>query len=591
MDIVTLLLAKEYADQLIRGKGAIAGKSAYEIAQENGYTGSVTEWLQSLKGEPGPAGSSSAAIEHKKGDYDIEKITVLDDNGEPIRDKNGEYINIIDYISNIVANPENTKILKGHAKEDVANMTYGWNLGNTFDATLTLKASDPKALTRIDTDEECPYYETLWGAHRPTEQIFDLLKESGFNIVRIPITWSHHVYDDEDFTISKKWLERIKEVVKWVVDRDMYCIINTHHDSNNYNEQIGQNQLLLTHWLHCEPSEIEVINKRFIKLWKNIAEEFKDFGDKLIFEPFNEVQSKARNWKQPTLEEYRAFNILQQSFIDTVRDSGGNNSTRTLSCQTYAGFIADQKYLEPPVDTIKNGIIWQVHDYSRYFNQELDLSNYKYFTERNMPVIVGEFGTKPAHLPFEIRLMHLQNFIARTKAMGIKCIWWDDDGGYEIMNRANATWYDNKYVESFQEGYKGKAIETTYLSEQEINNAEDYSYKIISEDSASQGTLIDYDNGAITNTEAIPVTGKYVYVNLPKANGYRLKCVALYDDNDKCLSVVSTSLTDTTMMVVEIGKATKVRYSIYNPWGKVEKNKFDDSLKDKKDLSITVKTF
>jgi hypothetical protein len=121
MDVVTLLLAKEYADQLVRGKGAIAGKSAYEIAQENGYTGSVTEWLQSLKGEPGPAGSAVPAIEHKKGDYDIEKITVLDDNGEPIRDENGEYINIIDYISNIVTNPENTKILKGGKKVTSVN--------------------------------------------------------------------------------------------------------------------------------------------------------------------------------------------------------------------------------------------------------------------------------------------------------------------------------------------------------------------------------------------------------------------------------------------------------------------------------------
>ena len=34
----------------------LSGKSAYQLAQENGYSGSLQDWLDSLKGDPGPTG-------------------------------------------------------------------------------------------------------------------------------------------------------------------------------------------------------------------------------------------------------------------------------------------------------------------------------------------------------------------------------------------------------------------------------------------------------------------------------------------------------------------------------------------------------
>ena len=39
------------------GEAGTDGKSAYELAQADGYTGTLTEWLASLKGEQGPAGA------------------------------------------------------------------------------------------------------------------------------------------------------------------------------------------------------------------------------------------------------------------------------------------------------------------------------------------------------------------------------------------------------------------------------------------------------------------------------------------------------------------------------------------------------
>lgn len=53
MDIITLTLAKKYVDKVLNGAGALQGKSAYEVAVDNGYVGTAKEWLEGLKGLPG----------------------------------------------------------------------------------------------------------------------------------------------------------------------------------------------------------------------------------------------------------------------------------------------------------------------------------------------------------------------------------------------------------------------------------------------------------------------------------------------------------------------------------------------------------
>ena len=50
MDIVSYILAKKYVENSLAGAGALKGKSAYEIAQDNGFTGSEADWLKSLRG-------------------------------------------------------------------------------------------------------------------------------------------------------------------------------------------------------------------------------------------------------------------------------------------------------------------------------------------------------------------------------------------------------------------------------------------------------------------------------------------------------------------------------------------------------------
>lgn len=487
----------------------------------------------------------------------------------------------------------NNQPLVGTAKETVEAITYGWNLGNTMDATVTLTSSDPKALTRIDTDEECPYYETCWGQPRPREELFDLLKTAGFNAVRIPITWAQHIYDDDEYTMSTKWVPRIKEIVQWCIDRDMYVIINTHHDDADYKEKVGQGYLVLTGWLDCDPETIDIVNKQFAKIWTNIANEFKDFDNHLIFESFNELMTHQRNWLPATLEEYRALNILNQTFVDVIRDTGGNNATRTLCCQTYMGSRINNEYLEPPVDTIENGIIWQVHDYSSNFDQYLDLTPYEFFTSKNMPFIIGEFGTRST-MDQDLRRKHIQNFVARFKEIGGKCFWWDDGGSFQLMDRTNLNWFDPTMITNLQKGNQGIVVTTDYIIDEQLNGASNYLFKSLGETSANKGEIVNYitNRGSFVNKTPIDISNaEYFTVSISAKDaggGMNLRSVAIYDENGVCQKIVAPIGSPTYTIKTE-GCAT-ARFCFYNPYGWRSLQNIDEYFKNG-DLTVTIRTF
>ena len=71
-----VLSYQEWLDS-VRGAAGEDGKSAYEIAVENGFEGTEEEWLASLKGQDGEDGKDGAAGEKgDKGDKEIGRAHV-----------------------------------------------------------------------------------------------------------------------------------------------------------------------------------------------------------------------------------------------------------------------------------------------------------------------------------------------------------------------------------------------------------------------------------------------------------------------------------------------------------------------------------
>ncbi len=108
------------------------------------------------------------------------------------------------------------------AESTVGAINAGWNLGNSLDSF--------GEWIGIYTSGKPSDYETAWGNPVTNEKLITAIKNAGFNAVRVPVTWAEHI--DNSGNIDKVWLDRVQEVVDYVISQDMYCVVNVHHDAD-----------------------------------------------------------------------------------------------------------------------------------------------------------------------------------------------------------------------------------------------------------------------------------------------------------------------------------------------------------------------
>ena len=187
----------------------------------------------------------------------------------------------------------------------VANLKMGYNLGNTLDANPWGDWWDPTTKTVND-------WETSWGQPTTTQEIIDAIASKGFNIIRIPVTWYPHM--DANDNVKEEWMARVEEVVNYVLKAGCYCILNQQHDNGAGNGRTDGGA-----WLYADIDDYPALTVRYQKLWKQIAERFKNYDGKLIFESFNEILNKSYSWTSPSSVSdgaYQAINKLQQDFVN-----------------------------------------------------------------------------------------------------------------------------------------------------------------------------------------------------------------------------------------------------------------------------------
>ena len=320
--------------------------------------------------------------------------------------------------------PEKTSIET--AKEAVSKMGAGYNIGNTFDS----------AASWLPSNASVKQHETAWGNPQVTKKFVEGIAKAGFKSVRLPVTWGYNA--DSKGNVRKEWLDRVQEVVDWIIDNDMYVIINVHHDTGTDG------------WIHASESSYKNSKDRFANIWKCIAERFKDYGEKLIFECFNETLNDANDWGSTKKEDADVILKYEQLFVDTVRKTGGKNAERNLVVSTYAassgaGVI---NAFRIPDDTVDGHMIMEVHNYDpagfvrnvapwttvrKTWGTEQDKRDIDNFMKTlsdkaaklGIPAIVGEFGSENKNNESD-RAAHAAYFVKAAAAKGIAVFWWDN---------------------------------------------------------------------------------------------------------------------------------------------------------------------
>lgn len=319
------------------------------------------------------------------------------------------------------------------AVDAVKNMRVGLNIGNTLDANGSwITGTQPSD------------FETAWGNPVITHELIQTIKAGGFNAIRLPVTWYQHL--DVNNRVNEAWMNRVEEVVNYILEEGMYCIVNVHHDTGASDEA----------WLCADLNNYDAISTKFAVLWAQIAERFADYGDKLLFEGYNEMLDAKHSWSNTDADGYNAHNQLAQLFVNTVRATGGKNASRNLIVCTYS---ADPN--EPtisnflfPDDVSLNHLIAEVHVYAPgYFTspvegteppvwtsegeKELDkvlkgLNNR--FTSQGIPLIIGEFGAQDKASEAE-QVKYAEYFVRAATQQNIATFWW-----FDLLDRTTYQW-------------------------------------------------------------------------------------------------------------------------------------------------------
>ena len=366
------------------------------------------------------------------------------------------------------------------ATDAVKNMGVGWNLGNTLDATKWGQSQGwnwPSVTA----------HENEWGQPTTKPELLKMMKEAGFGAIRVPVTWFQEM--DSNGKVKAEWMKRVHEVVDYVINNGMYCILNVHHDTGE-----GED-----HWLYANTTCYNNVKDTYQYLWQQIAAEFKDYDQKLLFESYNEMLDKYGSWnyamynrtggydETEAKDAYNAINQFAQLFVNTVRSSGGNNDKRNLVVNTYGACCGGKwgtnelpmeplKQMKLPTDMTTGHLIFQVHSYPGLKSNNLSsiktqvttmMSDLKtVLAAKGAPVIIGEWGTlnddsdvnyannKTNYLDF------CKHFVTEAKKNDIATFYWMglSDGVY----RSEVVFSQPDLAETITKAYHGSSFEGKY---------------------------------------------------------------------------------------------------------------------------------
>ena len=344
------------------------------------------------------------------------------------------------------------------AKDAVKNMGVGWNLGNTLDA-VNWEGADGWNWSSPSEHEQG------WGQPVTKPELMKMMKEAGIGAIRVPVTWFQEM--DADGKVNDAFMKRVHEVVDYVIDNGMYCIINVHHDTGDHD----------LHWLVADGSVYSSVKAKYEYLWEQIATEFKDYDHHLLFESYNEMLDSKNTWNEPSdkTDGYNAINNYAKSFVNAVRATGGNNAERNLVINTYSASNspAAMKALELPEES--GHIIFQIHNYPDWQSEShaRELVDYLINTiktnlmSKGAPVIVGEYSTFCVwperdwyYENREVALYAMDYFIKKTKEEGIGTFYWM--GLSDGMARNEPYFNQPDLVETITKAYHGDDFEGIY---------------------------------------------------------------------------------------------------------------------------------
>lgn len=461
----------------------------------------------------------------------------------------------------------------------VKNMGVGWNLGNTLDA---FNQSITDVSSSAYWGQQGLESENYWGQPTTKPELMAMMKNAGFSAIRVPVTWFNHM--DSEGNVDAAWMARVKEVVDCVLEQGLYCIINVHHDT-------GANSDEAKHWLHASGTSYTSNKNRYENLWRQIATQFKDYGEKLLFESYNEMLDDYSSWcfasfatssnynSSVATDAYNAINNYAQSFVNVVRGTGGNNAKRNLIVNTYgacSGGGTWNSHLQDPLKQMKkptgesNHIIFEVHSYPSISNlsnaknevDEMFSSINQHLVSKGAPVIIGEWGTSNVDNGSDYNnnranmILFLDYFVKKAKEFNYATFYWM--GLSDGSSRSLPVFNQPDLAEAIVKAYHGNTDGYVYPTRGDYETVYDVTFN-------NQWSELNLINGSISTSiytglelelEEKPATGAFQFKAYPSTI---TQPIATAKSTFMFTSAMGSTINRITLQSCQAGNSTVVK--------------------------------
>lgn len=353
--------------------------------------------------------------------------------------------------------PPDTSGMESTASQIASNIKIGFNIGNTLEATGGKS-------------------ETWWGNPKITREFVAFVKQAGFSAIRLPVSWDQYA-NPATAEIDPNWLNRVKEVVQYCVDNNLYVIVNIHWDGG---------------WLenNVVPAQQVQNNAKQKAYWEQIATRLAEFDEHVLFASANEPNVE-------TAEQMAVLRSYHQTFIDAVRATGGKNAHRVLIVQGPSTDIdkTNRLWTQMPSDTVSHKLMVEIHYYTPWnytgmtkdeswgnqffywgkgFHSTTDTAHnptwgeeetvdqqFKLmktqFVDKGIPVVMGEFGTgvrknltgADLQLHLDSRAYYFNYITKQAIANGLLPFYWDIG---ELLDRTNNRVLDQQAFDALMNG-------------------------------------------------------------------------------------------------------------------------------------------
>jgi endoglucanase len=269
-----------------------------------------------------------------------------------------------------------------------------------------------------------------------TPEIFQSIRKAGFDSIRIPVRWSTHASAEYPYEIDAGFLGRVDWAIDQALSHHLTAVIDVHHYDG----------------MDLEP---ERNLPRLLTIWKQLAEHYQKYSDRLLFEIFNEPHDEltAERWQKvfpQVLAVIRETNPTRAVIIGPANWNNSDNLGNLDLPERDRHIIVTFHYYSPFHFThqgagwIKGsapwiGTVWAGNDADREaLNKDFAMVAH-WAQQHRRPIYLGEFGSHYiADMPSREQWTHA--VASEAEQRGFSWAYWEFCSNFGLFDPKTGRW-------------------------------------------------------------------------------------------------------------------------------------------------------